>query len=81
MFNLFSGDQTPKNWLKWRRPPTEDDLKILGAEYLIRSSQMFNISLNNEVDQTKNKFWKFRWHPTDDDPKILEATTDQIFLV
>ena len=45
------------NFLKWRQPPMEDDLKILKVEYLSNLSsdlpKMFNLSLG---DQTKMEY-------------------------
>ena len=63
--------------LNWRRPLTEDDLKILKVEYLwkllLEQTQILNLGL---VDQTIHyKSLKERWPPMEEDLKILDDQT------
>ena len=60
---------------KWRRPPIEDDLKILKVEYLsnllLDHTQISNLSL---YDQTIFcQFFKWRQPPMEEDLKIFKV--------
>ena len=67
-----------KKWLKWRRPPIEEDLKILKVEYLSNHwtdlPQIFNLSLG---DQSHNKRLLEMKMTSNGN---ISATTDQIVL-
>jgi hypothetical protein len=61
--------------LKWRRPPMEDDLKILKVEYLINHSsdppQILNLSSGDQ--KINKKILRWRLPPMEDNLKILKV--------
>ena len=69
------GPNQNKKYLKWRRPPMEDNLKILKVEYLSNHwsdlPQILNLVLR---DQTNiKKCMKWRWPPEEDNLIILKV--------
>ena len=75
-----------RRFLKWRRPPLEDNLKILKVEYICNHwwdcPQILNLSLgdHNKIKKSWNEDG-IVWKTTSKYLKLnISVTTDQIFL-
>ena len=68
--NLSLDDQTIfYKFLKWRRPPMEDNFKILKGEYHSNHLDKTNLSLDDSIKFYK--FVKWRWTPVQWLPQSL----------
>ena len=77
ILNLHWVDQSKVfKYFKWRRPPMEDDLKILKMEYLINRlldpTQISNLSLYGQTIMYKSFKWR---RPTIEDDLQMKTTS------